>query len=345
MIRFLSTNHYRRNLTGHNHLPVDTPVLRGMMNGIMSKRPNFLIVMAEHFTALQDPNYQPFAMDLPAITRLAARSTRFERAYCAAPVCGPSRLSFITGRYVCNHGGYDNGSVLASHIPTFGHVLTRGGYRTAMCGRMHIHGLDQHVGFEERPASEIINPDLCQRADRKGPNVDITTPPAPARDAEPTTPTWSDSPIFKHDAYVTEQACRFLRDAPGGDDDRPFCLVAGYHAAHPGSYPNPDHAPLYEKYMQRELPIAEFSRDLFDKLPQHARWAINTTKASNQALDSAHQRHHMALALAATEYFDQQVAALLDALDASGLADDTIVIVTADHGEGLGRHGRRLRGR
>jgi choline-sulfatase len=310
-----------------------------VMMKAMPRRPNFLIVMAEHFTSLQDPNYQPFPMDLEAITRLATQATRFERAYCAAPVCGPSRLSFLTGRLVCNHGGYDNGSVLASHVPTFGHVLTRGGYRTAMCGRMHIHGLDQHVGFEQRPASEIINPDLCQRGDRKGPAVDISKPPTPAPDDAPPTPTWSDSPIFKHDEYVTQQACQFLRGVPKDDDDRPFCLVAGYHAAHPGSYPNPAHAPLYDKYIQRDLPIAEFSPRLFDQLPQHARWAINTTKASNQAYSHAQQRHHMALALAATEYFDQQVGQLLNALDNAGLADDTIVIVTADHGEGLGRHG------
>jgi choline-sulfatase len=59
---------------------------------------------------------------------LAERSVRFSRAYCNAPVCGPSRLSFLPGRYPCNVDAFDNGSELPGHVPTFAHMLNLGGY-------------------------------------------------------------------------------------------------------------------------------------------------------------------------------------------------------------------------
>ena len=304
----------------------------------MPRSPNFLIVVAEQFTALVDPNYQPCLVDAPSLAGLASGATRFRRAYCNAPVCGPSRLSFLTGLFACNNGGYDNGSVLAPHMPTFGHLLTRSGYQTAMCGRMHIHGLDQHVGFEKRLVSEMINPDLCNPGDRKGPEVDAAEPPEPASDRRLREPKWSDSPIHRHDEYVTEQALRFLRAVSRGGD-QPFCLVVGYHAAHSGARANPACAPLYDKYIERDLPATASPIELFGALPEHARWAIKTAGDSDRACSPAQQRRRVVLYLASVEFFDRQLGKLLDALADAGLADDTIVVVTSDHGEGMGRHG------
>ena len=121
--------------------------------------------------------------------------------------------------------------------------------------------------------------------------------------------------------------------------DQPFCLVVGYHAAHSGARANPACAPLYDKYIERDLPATASPIELFGALPEHARWAIKTAGDSDRACSPAQQRRRMALYLASVEFFDRQLGKLLDALADAGLADDTIVVVTADHGEGMGRHG------
>lgn len=299
----------------------------------MTGQPNILLVMVEQFSALADPRVADMPVETPALDRLAKQAVRFDRAYCNAPVCGPSRLSFLSGRYACNVEAYDNGSILPSHVPTFAHVLNDAGYRTAMCGRMHIHGLDQHRGFELRLCSEIINPLICTDAD--WPCDMLPTPPLPPAPDEPFEPPYSDSPIYQHDEYVTQRACEFIGQA----HDQPFCLVAGYFAAHTGFVAREQLEPLYRKYMARDLPLPTFTPDDYDRLPQHTRRLLHNQKADQRVYSDAYHQHEMAMYLARIEYVDMQLGRLLDALDAAGRADDTVVIFTADHGENMGRHG------
>ena len=300
--------------------------------------PNVVIIMVEQFSAFADPRYGDCPVDTPALNRLAERSVRFAHAYCNAPVCGPSRLSFLTGRYACNVNAFDNGSELPGHIPTFAHMLNRAGYRTAMCGRMHIHGLDQHRGFEDRLCSEIINPLLCSPADFPGP-LDPIRPLEPDP-GETYRPTFSDSPIYRHDEYVTRQSCDFLKKRAADTATAPFCLVAGYLAAHTSFKLYPHLEPLYHKYLRRDdLPLPAFSRDDYQRLPEHARRQHQYLGSDDRIFSESYHRHELAWYLARVEYADRQIGRVLEALKATGLADRTAVIVTADHGENMGRHG------
>jgi len=304
----------------------------------MANPVNILILMIEQFSVFADPRHARLPVLTPALDRLAERSVRFSRAYCNAPVCGPSRLSFLTGRYSCNVDAFDNGSELPGHVPTFAHMLNLAGYRTAMCGRMHIHGLDQHRGFEQRLCSELINPLLCAAADFPGP-LEAIRPPAPDP-KESYRPAFSDSPIYRHDEYVTQQACEFLKDRSADTDENPFCLVAGYLTAHTSFKPFPDLEPLYHNYLERDdLPLPGFTRDDYRRLPEHARRQHQYLGNDERIFSDAYHRHEMAWYLARVEYADRQIGRVLNALDSSGLADRTAVIVTSDHGENMGRHG------
>ncbi len=306
----------------------------------MPRTPNIVIVMAEQWSPFADPLQCALPVDMPALALLARSSTCFTHAHCNAPVCGPSRASFLTGLYVHHHQTWDNGSIIPPHVPTFAHLLNQAGYQTAMCGRMHLHGMDQQRGFGLRLSSEIINPLPVCDADMPGALTSV--PPAIAqmpRPAQGYAPTFSDSPIYQHDRYVTERAVDFLQNRRGERDGRPFALVVGYFAAHSGFKPCPELAPLYEKYRQRALPVPAFTPDHFAQLPEHFQRLHGYGKPSSRMFDPEHHRHELAWYLARVEYFDQQLGRVLAALDASGQRDDTLLLVTADHGESMGHRG------
>ena len=304
----------------------------------MSARPlNVLVIMTEQFSALADPAYAPAPTELPAMSRFREQAVRFERACCNAPVCGPSRLSFLTGRFPHRIDGFDNGSQLPPHVPTFAHLLTANDYHTLMCGRMHIHGLDQYAGFEARLASEIVNPLMCNPADWPArPGVPEQLQPAPTVNGDHTR-RFKHATIFDHDPYVTQRACRFLDQHAAGT--QPFLLTVGYFAAHTGCRRDPALEPLYRKYLERELPVPEFTPDDFDALSAPMRRLHGALNTKEHVFDREHHRHQMALYLASCEYADAQIGQVLEALERSGLADDTAVIVTSDHGEMMGRDG------
>jgi len=303
----------------------------------MPAQPNIVIMMAEQFTPFADPNEHPLPLDAPALKRLAGESVRFRHTHCNAPVCGPSRATFLTGLYACNHETYDNGSIIPPHVPTFAHLLTAAGYQTAMCGRMHIHGLDQHRGFESRLCSELINPLPVCEADMPG----ALEPIRPIRDAAPTEyiAEFSDSPIYQHDNYVTQRTCDFLMNSQSERDGRPFLLVSGYFASHTGFKPCAELKPLYEKYLKRDLPLPDFDEQAYERLPEHMKRLTQYADAGRKIFDPAYHHHQMAWYFARVEYYDMQIQRVIQALEDSGLADSTYLMVTADHGESMGYHG------
>ena len=95
-------------------------------------------------------------LQTPNIDRLAARGVRFERAYVQSPICGPSRMSFYTGRYVSSHGATWNSIPLKVGELTLGDYLRPLGVRTALVGKSHMRADDEgmaRLGID--PESQI----------------------------------------------------------------------------------------------------------------------------------------------------------------------------------------------
>ena len=86
-------------------------------------QPNIVMIMADFMSALALPMYGDGTIRAPYMKRLGEESVVFENAYCNAPLCGPSRTSFLTGLLPSKCGVYDNGSELPASIPTFAHYL------------------------------------------------------------------------------------------------------------------------------------------------------------------------------------------------------------------------------
>ncbi|MCH8310967.1 MAG: sulfatase-like hydrolase/transferase [Chloroflexi bacterium] len=118
----------------------------------MTDQPNILIIMSdEHGPNWSSAYGHPF-VQTPNMERLAARGATFDAAYCNAPLCVPSRLSFMTGRHVSSIRGWDNAVPLPSDTPTWAYALRSAGYDCALSGKMHLIGPDRLHGFQTQLA-------------------------------------------------------------------------------------------------------------------------------------------------------------------------------------------------
>lgn len=104
------------------------------------KRPNILFITTDqqHWSAM---GCQSEEIQTPALDRLAAEGTLFERAYCPNPTCTPTRASLITGLYPSQHGAYSLGTKLDERVPTIGELLREQGYDVSLIGKAHFQPL------------------------------------------------------------------------------------------------------------------------------------------------------------------------------------------------------------
>jgi choline-sulfatase len=296
-------------------------------------RPNILLIMSDQHHAGIMGCAGDTKVHTPALDRLAASGVRFSNAYCAFPLCGPSRMSFMTCRHPSDLRLWDNETELHSDIPTFAHAFLEGGYDTVLSGRMHFVGHDQRHGFAERCLGDVqessylsagwkLQKVLGSLAGTTGPNVSGLLKSGPGR-----------SGYLAYDETVTRASVDWLRNRGQNPGAKPFMMVVGYVTPHcPFVAPSED----FERYAKLigydDLPAAENNlhpinahrrkKCQVDPLPpRDAQWR---TRVAYYGLCS---------------FLDRQVDAILNALRSAGLSENTVVIYTSDHGEALGEHG------
>jgi len=297
-------------------------------------QPNILIVMSDQMTAPALPVYGHPVVRTPYIEMLADGGVVFENAYCNAPICAPSRFSMLSGRLPSRIGAYDNAAEFASSVPTMAHRLRLAGYRTCTAGKMHFIGADQQHGFEERLTTDIYPADFgwTPNWQQPGERLEWFHNLVNVIAAGPSERTLQ----IDFDDEVAFRSCRWLFDRARDDDGRPFFLLASFSHPHdPYNIPRKywdryDHEAV-EPPTVPPIPPADrdpHSRRLFDNYDR-AEFAITEDMVRNA-------RHAY---YGAISYVDDRIGELLQALDATGQAENTIVIVTSDHGDMLGERG------
>lgn len=124
------------------------------------RKPNILFILADQVSApLLRIHNDKSPIKTPNIDALASKSVVFSSAYCASPLCAPSRSSLVTGQLPSQIGAWDNASPLGCDAPTYAHYLRREGYETVLAGKMHFIGEQLH-GYEERLTSDIYPGDF-----------------------------------------------------------------------------------------------------------------------------------------------------------------------------------------
>ena len=306
-------------------------------------RPNVLLICVDDLKPTLGC-YGDAHAKTPNVDRLAARSLRLDRAYCNQAVCSPSRNALMTGLRPQTLGIYDLPTNFRHSRPdavTVAQYFQQHGYRTEAMGKiMHVG----HGNVEDERSWDVphFKPKVPQYAVKENnpPAGAKRDPKNPSKDPKGAATESADVPDDAYgDGQIAIEAVNRLKTA--GESGKPFFMAVGFLKPHlpfvapkkywdmhdPATLPQPERltppegAPVYAPQFGGELRS-------YKNIP-----------GGNTPLDEATTRHLIQGYYAATSYMDAQLGKVLDALDETGLAKNTIVVFWGDHGWHLGDHG------
>lgn len=281
---------------------------------------NILLVVSDQHSPYKLGCYGNQVVKTPHMDTLAGQSFLFENAYCNSPLCVPSRLSMFTGKYPWKIGAWDLLSQPPADETSLPSLLNAGGYRTAAIGKMHFVGDEQLWGFEERPYGDFVG------GSHQPDPIDV----APKLTFQPAGP--ADIPESEmQESIVTRLSVDFLKTHM---DERPFFLVASYNKPH---FPLRPPAHFWDMYDPATLTLPDLGPNFPDRLHPWMQRHREFHGVTDWTEDDT--RHAIAGYYGCISFVDAQIGRLVQALDDTGRADDTLVIYVSDHGEMCGEHG------
>ncbi len=349
----------------------------------MTDRPNILLITSDqqHWSTMGCVNPQ---IRTPNLDRLATQGTRFDRAYCPNPTCTPTRASIITGKYPSQHGAWSLGTKLLEDEPTVGDDLRAAGYRTALVGKAHFQPLkstDEFSSLESYPILQDL--DFWRHFDEPFYGFDTVRLARNHADEahvgqhyaiwmedkgytdwrsayQPPTGTnttqkhrWEIPEQFHYNTWIAEESERQLEGyATSGE---PFFLWSSFFDPHP-PYLAPE--PWDSMYEPGSISVPGLSPGEHERNPPHFALTqqekpdFSAWRESGFGIHgmSSHRRDPEELARDVAVYYgmvslmDKYIGRIIDRLDTLGLADDTLVVFTTDHGHLFGQHGLCAKG-
>lgn len=281
-----------------------------------SRRPNFLIIMGDGIQPGEMSVAGNTIIRTPNMDRVANEGMRFRNTFVVNALCAPSRGTILTGLYSRRNGVIDNKyRSIGAGIPIFPELLRKEGYEVAFCGKSHVQGAlreyywDYYIGyimqqpFFNAPIAEGFNGEIGSDEIIEGYSDDI----------------------------ITQGLVGWLE----GHRDKPFCALLWLKAPHQPFLPPRHLALLYDDGTKIPKPDT-FDEDLKGYPGKPRAFAncdnkIGVDSTGVGTLEGLVKKHY-----AATVGFDENIGRVLKVLEQSGKLDDTVVIVTADHGYFLG---------
>ena len=267
----------------------------------------------------------------PNVDRLAARSLRFERAYCQFPLCNPSRASLMTGLRPDSTQVQENATFFRKvhrDIVTLPQHFRQNGYFVSRIGKMFHYGVPTQIGTDgvDDPVSwdRVVNPKGRDKADEKdvinlvpaNKNIggSLTYFVAKGQDDEQT------------DALIAAEAVKQLEEK----HDKPFFLAVGFFRPHVPCVATQEDFDLY--------PLDRISLPSGDRagIPEMVTASV---KPPHYGLSERELKPMIQAYYAATTLMDKQVGKLLDTIDRLKLGERTIIVFWGDHGWSLGERG------
>lgn len=350
-------NHTRRDflkrlgyVTGSAAVLSVLPIGRSLGQLAEKKQPNIMFIMADDHASHAMSCYGSKINKTPNLDRIANEGMRFTNSFCTNSICAPCRAVILTGKYSHINGVIDNRQKFDGSQQTFPKLLQKAGYKTAMIGKWHLKtdptGFDYWNVLPGQGA--YYNPAMKEMGQRKkytGYTTDI----------------------------VTDYALKWLKSLRPNE---PFCLMYHHKAPHRNWQPGPKYLTMYDNvtipepenlfddYSNRgraakeqdmsiaktmtpnDLKLTPTPKNLTPeqkKLWEAAYGPKNEAfkKANLQGKDLIRWKYQRYIKdyLRCIASVDENIGRVLDYLDESGLAQDTIVFYTSDQGFYLGDHG------
>ncbi len=348
-----------------------------------TERPNILLITSDqqHWNTLGCLNSE---VKTPNLDRLAEQGTMFTRAYCPNPTCTPTRASIITGKYPSQHGAWSLGTKLSEDEHTVGENFSEAGYRTALVGKAHfqqLHGTDEFPSLESYPIMQDLDfwrefsgpfygfehVELARNHTDEahvGQHYalwmeengcmnwrDYFRPPTGNNTQQ--RHKWLIPEEYHYDTWIAHRTNALLEQYH--QDGENFFLWSSFFDPHP-KYLVPE--PWDTMYDPKELTVPSIVEGEHDNNPPHLQLTqqrkpdFSPWRESGQGLHGFRSHLHdrddlasnIAIYYAMISLMDKYIGTILDKLDELGLAENTLVVFTTDHGHFFGQHGLIAKG-
>jgi arylsulfatase A-like enzyme len=274
---------------------------------VPSKRPNIVLILPDQMRGQDMGCAGNRQVQTPNLDRLASEGAYLPNTFANTPVCCPARAILMTGTYCHRNGMIANDLRLRESEQTIAEQLQEAGYRTGFIGKWHLDGGQRLPGFvppgARRQGFEYWAANECDHRPFQTHYFRDDSTPIPLGK-------------FEAEGWV-DRGIEFLESSK--DDKRPFCLMLFMGPPH-----DPYTAP--EKYLRMYDP---------EQITLRPNWTNTVGPVPG--------KKEIAAYYAAITAVDDQIGRFVNALDKSGFRDDTILIVSSDHGDMLGSQGLRLK--
>ena len=347
------------------------------------ERTNILLITSDqqHWNTLGCLNPE---IRTPNLDRMAGEGTMFTRAYCPNPTCTPTRASIITGKYPSQHGAYSLGTKLLESEHTVGEDFSAAGYRTALVGKAHFQplaGTDEFPSLEAYPILQDL--DFWRKFDGPFygfEHVELArnhTDEAhvgqhyalwleekgcvnwrdyfrtPTGNNDSLKRTWPIPEAYHYGTWISERSCALLESCK--QNDEPFFLWSSFFDPHP-KYLVPE--PWDTMYDPESLTVPSVIEGEHDHNPPHFQLTqqrnpdFSPWRKSGFGLhgfnchlhDKDELAKNIAIYYGMISLMDKQIGRIMNKLDELGMAENTLVVFSTDHGHFFGQHGLTAKG-
>lgn len=267
-----------------------------------ANKPNVLILTPDQLSIDAISAHGCADVKTPNIDRIVRRGVTFMQSYSTNPLCSPARSSIVTGRMTVETGVIQNERYIDSRLPTLGHCFSIGGYDSVYCGKWHLPFLFESdiPGFRVIPAGLANGQQAC------------LSDPMVSRSCE---------------AYLRNRA-----------KDKPFLMFASF------THPHDICALTLKKegLVPEKIPFQGIENQMPSLAPNHnARVPCPPQLTAHKLCDFSEEqwKYYNYVYYRMVEMADAEMGRVLDALEETGELDNTIILITSDHGESRGRHG------
>lgn len=327
---------------------------------------NILFIMCDQLRWDYLSCYGHKTLHTPNIDSLAERGVRFDNAYCQAPLCGPSRASFYSGRYMSSHGVMANNDPSRIDELTIADYLRASGYRSGLVGKAHHRknrdllknlGVDTESALLRNSASGGFEPfelhdgllpgkrrngysDYLSRQGYEGDNLWLDyANSGEDRDGNIRSGWRLRNSVYparvaeqhSETTFTTNRAIDFLEQQ---ENDQPWCLHLSFIKPH---WPLIAPAPYHNLYQPKDIqPMVRDDSELHNPHPVHAAFMEQEYSESFTRKDVRETVIPVYMGL--IRQIDDQLGRLFDYLRQTDQFDNTLIVFTSDHGDYLGDH-------